>query len=62
VPAAVLAGQEDAPAILELADRLAAGIPRGYRLPDVPDAAHLLPLERPEPVAAVVLDLLARAT
>lgn len=47
VPALVAAGALDVPDILALADLLAAGIPHARRLPDVPGAAHLLPLERP---------------
>jgi pimeloyl-ACP methyl ester carboxylesterase len=57
VPTRVLAGAEDVPAIRWLADRLAAEMPGAHRLPDVPDAAHLLPVERPDVVAAAVLDL-----
>jgi 3-oxoadipate enol-lactonase len=58
VPAWVFAGADDVADIRQLADRLAAEIPRARRLPDVPDAAHLVPLERPEPVAAAVRDFL----
>jgi 3-oxoadipate enol-lactonase len=58
VPTLVMAGAADVPEIRRLADRLAAEIPQARRLPDIPDAAHLLPLERPEPVAAALLDFL----
>jgi pimeloyl-ACP methyl ester carboxylesterase len=60
VPALVVAGAEDVPAILALAERLAAGLARGYRHPDIPGAAHLLPLERPEPLATAVRSFLRR--
>jgi pimeloyl-ACP methyl ester carboxylesterase len=59
VPTLVTAGTADIPEIRRLADRLAAEIPHGRRLPDIPDAAHLLPLERPEPVAEALNDFLA---
>lgn len=59
VPALVTAGAADIPDIRRLADRLAAEIPDARRLPDVPDAAHLLPLERPEPVNEALLAFLA---
>jgi 3-oxoadipate enol-lactonase len=53
-PTLVLVGASDIPEIGTIADRLVAGIPGARRLPDVPDAGHLLPLEHPEPVAAAV--------
>jgi pimeloyl-ACP methyl ester carboxylesterase len=59
VPALVTAGAADISEIRRLADRLAAEIPQGRRLADIPDAAHLLPLERPEPVAEALNDFLA---
>lgn len=59
VPTLVFAGAADIPDIARLADELAARIPGAVRLADVPDAAHLLPLERPAPVAAALLGLLA---
>ncbi|SCL14108.1 Pimeloyl-ACP methyl ester carboxylesterase [Micromonospora rhizosphaerae] len=58
VPVLVGAGVADVPDIARLADRIAAEVPGAVRLPDVPDAAHLLPLERPEPVNAALLDFL----
>ncbi len=58
-PTLVAAGAADAPDVRRLADRLAAGIPAARRLPDVPGAAHLLPLERPQPVAAALITFLA---
>lgn len=51
VPVLVTAGAVDIPDIIRLADRIAAEAPRAVRLPDIPDAAHLIPLERPAPVA-----------
>ncbi|RIV37282.1 alpha/beta fold hydrolase [Micromonospora radicis] len=58
MPVLVGAGAADVPDIRQLADRIAAEAPRAVRLPDVPDAAHLLPLERPAPVNAALLDFL----
>jgi 3-oxoadipate enol-lactonase len=57
-PTLVTAGAADLGEIRRLADRLAAEIPGGRRHPDIPDAAHLAPLERPDPVAAALLDFL----
>ncbi|WUR59550.1 alpha/beta hydrolase [Micromonospora chokoriensis] len=59
VPVLVTAGAADVPDIRRLADRIAAEVPGAVRLPDIPDAAHLLPLERPEPVNAALLDFLS---
>ncbi|MET8230962.1 alpha/beta hydrolase [Micromonospora sp. NPDC005298] len=59
MPVLVTAGAADVPDISRLADRIAAEVPGAVRLPDVPDAAHLLPLERPEPVNAALLDFLS---
>ncbi|MGW4497336.1 alpha/beta fold hydrolase [Micromonospora sp. NPDC004336] len=58
MPVLVTAGAADVPDISRLADRIAAEAPDATRLPDVPDAAHLLPLERPGPVNAALLDFL----
>ncbi|MEU2614402.1 alpha/beta hydrolase [Micromonospora sp. NPDC007271] len=58
VPVLVGTGADDVADLRRLADRIAAEAPRGVRLPDIPDAAHLLPLERPEPVNAALLDFL----
>ncbi|WP_428967115.1 alpha/beta fold hydrolase [Micromonospora fluostatini] len=59
MPVLVTAGAADVPDISRLADRIAAEVPGAVRLPDVPDAGHLLPLERPAPVNAALLDFLA---
>ncbi|MEV4823636.1 alpha/beta hydrolase [Micromonospora sp. NPDC049274] len=59
MPVLVTAGAADVPDISRLADRIAAEAPHATRLPDVPDAAHLLPLERPEAVATALLDFLS---
>ncbi|MEH0842655.1 alpha/beta fold hydrolase [Micromonospora sp. CPCC 205711] len=59
LPVLATAGAADVPDIRRLADRIAAEVPGAVRLPDVPDAAHLLPLERPEPVNAALRDFLA---
>ncbi|MFE9694406.1 alpha/beta fold hydrolase [Micromonospora sp. NPDC005806] len=58
MPVLVGAGADDLADIRRLADRIAAEAPHGVRLPDVPDTAHLLPLEKPEPVNAALLDFL----
>ena len=58
VPVLVGAGAADLPDISRLADRIAAAVPAGRRMPNVPDAAHLLPLERPDPVNAALLAFL----
>lgn len=58
VPVLVAAGAADVPDIGRLADRIASEVPGAVRLPDVPDAAHLLPLERPGPVNDALLSFL----
>ncbi|MEH1169588.1 alpha/beta hydrolase [Micromonospora sp. CPCC 205539] len=58
VPVLATAGAADVPDISRIADRIAAEVPGAVRLPNVPDAAHLLPLERPEAVNAALLDFL----
>jgi pimeloyl-ACP methyl ester carboxylesterase len=57
-PVLATAGAADVPDILRLADLIAATAPAGRRLPDVPDAGHLLPLERPGPVNQALLAFL----
>jgi pimeloyl-ACP methyl ester carboxylesterase len=51
-------GAADVPEIRHLADRIAAEVPHVHRLPDVADAAHLLPLERPDIVNTALLEFL----
>jgi pimeloyl-ACP methyl ester carboxylesterase len=58
VPTLVAAGAADVFEIRRLADRIAAEVPRARRLPDVPGAAHLLPLERPDVVNPGLLTFL----
>ncbi|EEP71941.1 alpha/beta hydrolase [Micromonospora sp. ATCC 39149] len=58
VPVLVTAGAADVPDIGRIADRIAAEVPGAVRLPDVPDAGHLLPLERPEAVNSALLAFL----
>lgn len=58
MPVLVVAGAEDVPDIRHLADRIAAEAPQAVRLPDVPDAAHLLPLECPTPTNTALLNFL----
>ena len=58
VPVLVAAGADDLADIRRLADRIADEAPNGVRLPDVPDAAHLLPVERPTETNAALLPFL----
>ncbi|WP_341717816.1 alpha/beta hydrolase [Micromonospora sp. FIMYZ51] len=58
MPVLVTAGALDVPDIRQLADHIAATAPQAHRLPDVPDAAHLLPLERPAPINSALLAFL----
>jgi pimeloyl-ACP methyl ester carboxylesterase len=58
MPVLVGTGADDVADLRRLADRIAAEAPHGVRMPDVPDAAHLAPLEKPEPVNAALLDFL----
>ena len=58
VPTLVVVGDEDAPDMLAIADRLEREIP-GARKVVVPDAAHLLPLERPDELNRLLLEFLA---
>lgn len=60
IPVLVGAGAADVREISQLGDLIAATVPGAVRLPDVPDAAHLLPLERPDPVNSALLDFLPR--
>ncbi|WP_405091381.1 alpha/beta hydrolase [Micromonospora sp. NBC_01392] len=50
MPVLAAAGADDIPDIRRLADRIAAEAPHGVRLPDIPNAAHLFPLEHPTEV------------
>ena len=58
VPTLVAAGAADVAEIRRLADRIAAEVPQARQLPDVPGAAHLLPLERPDVVNPILLGFL----
>nr|AHE14706.1 putative alpha/beta hydrolase [uncultured bacterium] len=58
VPTLVAVGAADVPEIRQLADLIAAEVPQATRLPDVPGAAHLLPLERPDVVNPVLREFL----
>jgi pimeloyl-ACP methyl ester carboxylesterase len=62
VPTLVAVGADDVVDIRTLTDRLADELPGAIRLPDVPNAAHLLPLERPEPVNEALLSFLKGLT
>jgi 3-oxoadipate enol-lactonase len=57
VPAAVVVGEEDAIAAPAEGEVLARALPRA-RLHRIEDAGHLAPLERPERVAAAILELM----
>jgi 3-oxoadipate enol-lactonase len=46
------------PDIRHLADRIAAEAPHAVRPPDVPNAAHLLPLEQPAQINQQLLAFL----
>lgn len=59
MPVLVGVGAFDVPDFRRLADRVAASVPGAVRLPDIPDAAHLAPLEQPRPVTAALLDFLS---
>jgi pimeloyl-ACP methyl ester carboxylesterase len=58
VPTLVTAGAADVPDIRNLADLIAAATPNSRRLPDIPNAAHLLPLERSDVVNTALLAFL----
>lgn len=60
VPALVVNGLRDVPAIQQLAAVLVAGLP-DVTLVDLPDTAHTPPLERPAEVAVAITDLVDRA-
>jgi len=61
LPVPVLMGGSDRITPPVHGERIAAALRRG-RLIVVPDAGHLLQLERPEPVADAVRELLAEVT
>jgi 3-oxoadipate enol-lactonase len=58
VPTLIAVGAADVPEIRHMADRIATDVPHARRLPEVPDAAHLLPLERPDVVNSALLAFL----
>jgi 3-oxoadipate enol-lactonase len=58
VPTLVAVGAADVADIRRLAHRIADEVPQARALPDVPDAGHLLPLERPAAVNPALLDFL----
>ena len=54
----VAVGAADVADIRRLAERIAAEVPQARRVPDIPDAAHLLPLERPDLINPILLAFL----
>ncbi|EWM67270.1 alpha/beta hydrolase [Micromonospora sp. M42] len=58
VPVLVGTGADDLADIRRLADRIADEAPQGVRMPDVHNAAHLLPLERPTETNTALLAFL----
>jgi 3-oxoadipate enol-lactonase len=60
VPVLAVTGGRDLPDFARNADRIAAEVPRAERA-EVPDAGHLIALERPDATAALVADFLDRA-
>jgi pimeloyl-ACP methyl ester carboxylesterase len=59
-PALVIHGEVDAAISLDLAERLAEGLPRGQGPVVVPGAGHASNLSHPEPVNAALADFLRR--
>ena len=59
VPTLAVSGGLDFPDFAAMADRIAASVP-GARRAEVPDAGHLIALERPQAAAALVRDVVSR--
>jgi 3-oxoadipate enol-lactonase len=59
VPTVVAVGAADVAEMHRIADQIAAAIPQARHLPDMPGAAHLLPLERPDLVTPILHAFLA---
>ena len=59
MPVLLIVGEEDQPEVIELSERLAAGLPQA-RLVRVPDAGHHVNIERPEVTLPLLRDFLAR--
>ena len=57
VPTTVVVGELDAPSFLEMADAMAAGIP-GARKVVVPDAGHMVNMEAPDAVNAILREVI----
>ena len=57
-PTLVVAGERDVPDFRAMADAVAAGVPRARRA-DVAASGHLVPLEQPAALLALLLDFLA---
>jgi pimeloyl-ACP methyl ester carboxylesterase len=60
VPTLVAVGAADVAEMHRIADQITAAIPHARRLPDLPGAAHLLPLERPDLVNPMLDAFLTR--
>jgi pimeloyl-ACP methyl ester carboxylesterase len=61
VPTLLLVGDEDVPDMLQIADRLVAGIPSARKVV-WEGVAHMPPMERPGEFAGLVLDFLASSS
>ena len=57
IPARVMVGEMEMPGFKAFADEAAGGIP-GATIEVVPDCGHLLPLEAPDAIAAMIIGLL----
>ena len=58
VPVLLIVGEEDQPEVIELSERLAAGLPEA-RLVRVPDAGHHANIERPDAVLPLLREFFA---
>ena len=59
MPVLLIVGEEDQPEVIELSERLAAGLPNA-RLVRVPNASHHVNIERPEITRPLLRDFLAQ--
>lgn len=59
MPVLLIVGEEDQPEVIELSERLAAGLPNA-RMVRVPDAAHHVNIERPDVVLPLLREFFAK--